>query len=160
MTSRGVGLLLGSASVLVAAIWCWAVIETIPGAAGEGRLGPRGFPLGMGAILGVLGLTAIAHSLFERRSGEETKFSKGEIRAAVSTFGLLVGYGALLQYTGFVIGTTALVAVAVGPVLGVWSWKIIVGMAVCLSIGLYLVLNVLLGVYLPVGKLVNIALPV
>ena len=111
----------------------------------------------MGVLLGILGVVLMVQTLIRPSSAPEAIVSKGEVRTVASTVGLLVGYAALLEYTGFLIATIIIVAVAVGPVLGVWRWRLIVGMSGGLAFGVYLILGKLLGVYLPSGKLVNIA---
>ena len=149
-------LLLGILAACAAALWCWGVVATIPGAYGEGRLGPRGFPLIGGVLLGVLGLAVIARSLRKAPDAGDSGRKPGEWGPAASAAGLLAGYALLLELAGFLLATAATVAVAVGPVLGVWRWRLIGGMALGIPLGIYLVLGKLLGVYLPVGRLVGV----
>jgi len=149
---------------VVSALWCWGVLATIPGAEDGSRLGARGFPLGLGLLLGGLSLIILLQSFrpasVDTIDGEATSpdISRGaEVWAIAATVGLLVGYAALLEYAGFMIATALVVAAAVGPVLGIWRAKLILGMSVGLSLGIYLVFGKLLGVYLPYGKLINLA---
>jgi len=164
MASRRSDTILGTILLMVSALWCWGVVATIPGAEDGSRLGARGFPLGLGLLLGGLSLIILLRSF--RQGTNELAGDKGatpdisravEVWAIAATVGLLVGYAVLLEYTGFVIATASVVAVAVGPVLGIWRPKLIAGMAVGLSVGIYLVFGKLLGVYLPYGKLINLA---
>ena len=164
MTSRRPDIILGTILLVVSALWCWGVLATIPGAEDGSRLGARGFPLGLGLLLGGLSLIILLQSL--RPASVETiddeaaapDISRGaEVWAIAATVGLLLGYAALLEYTGFMIATAFVVAAAVGPVLGIWRPKLILGMSVGLSLGIYLVFGKLLGVYLPYGKLINLA---
>ena len=164
MTSRRPDIILSTILLVVSALWCWGVLATIPGAEDGSRLGARGFPLGLGLLLGGLSLIILLQSL--RPASVETiddeaaapDISRGvEAWAIAATVGLLVGYAALLEYTGFVIATALVVAAAVGPVLGIWRPKLILGMSVGLSLGIYLIFGKLLGVYLPYGKLINLA---
>ena len=164
MTSRRPDIILSTILLVVSALWCWGVLATIPGAEDGSRLGARGFPLGLGLLLGGLSLIILLQSL--RPASVETiddeaaapGISRGvEAWAIAATVGLLVGYAALLEYTGFMIATALVVAAAVGPVLGIWRPKLILGMSVGLSLGIYLVFGKLLGVYLPYGKLINLA---
>jgi putative tricarboxylic transport membrane protein len=164
MTSRLPDILLSTILLVVSALWCWGVVATIPGAEDGLRLGARGFPLGLGLLLGGLSLVILLQSLKAgavEKPGDETEtadVSRGvEVWAIAATVGLLVGYAALLEYTGFMIATALVVATAVGPVLGIWRPKLILGMSVGLSLGIYLVFGKLLGVYLPYGKLINLA---
>lgn len=164
MASRRSDIILGTILLMVSALWCWGVVATIPGAEDGSRLGARGFPLGLGLLLGALGLVILLRSFRQAAGamadaeGTAPDISPGvEIWAISTTVGLLVGYAVLLEYTGFVIATACVVAVAVGPVLGIWRLKLIAGMSAGLSLGIYLVFGKLLGVYLPYGKLVNLA---
>lgn len=164
MTSRRPDIILSTILLVVSALWCWGVLATIPGAEDGSRLGARGFPLGLGLLLGGLSLVILLQSLrpgpVESASDEASTpdISRGvEVWAIVATVGLLVGYAALLEYTGFMIATALVVASAVGPVLGIWRPKLIIGMSVGLSLGIYLIFGKLLGVYLPYGKLINLA---
>lgn len=169
MTSRRPDIILSTILLVVSALWCWGVLATIPGAEDGSRLGARGFPLGLGLLLGGLSLIILLQSFrpgsVETASDEATSgeaatpdISRGvEVWAIVATVGLLVGYAALLEYTGFMIATALVVASAVGPVLGIWRPKLIIGMSVGLSLGIYLIFGKLLGVYLPYGKLINLA---
>ena len=164
MTSRLPDIILSTILLVVSALWCWGVVATIPGAEDGSRLGARGFPLGLGLLLGGLSLIVLLQSLRPvavETSDENTApsgTSRGvEIWAIAATVGLLVAYAALLEYTGFMIATALVVVTAVGPVLGIWRPKLILGMSLGLSLGIYLVFGKLLGVYLPYGKLINLA---
>jgi putative tricarboxylic transport membrane protein len=164
MTSRRPDIILSTILLVVSALWCWGVLATIPGAEDGSRLGARGFPLGLGVLLGGLSLIILLQSLRPGPVGTTSDeaaapdISRGvEAWAIAATVGLLVGYAALLEYTGFMIATALVVAAAVGPVLGIWRPKLILGMSIGLSLGIYLVFGKLLGVYLPYGKLINLA---
>lgn len=169
MTSRRADIILSTILLMVSTLWCWGVVATIPGAEDGSRLGARGFPLGLGLLLGGLSLVILlqgfrsgtGEAATEEAVGDEAAaadISRGvEVWAIAATVGLLVSYAALLEYTGFMIATALVVAIAVGPVLGIWRPKLIAGMSVGLSLGIYLIFGKLLGVYLPYGKLVNLA---
>jgi len=162
MTARASDRLLGLILILVSALWCWGVVETIPGVDDGSRLGARGFPLGLGILLGILGAIVLFRTFLPapmaeaEKTGEET--SRGiELWAVAATVGLLCLYAALLEYTGFLIGTFVITVLAVGPVLRVWRPVLIGGMALGLSLGIYLIFGKLLGVYLPYGSWINLA---
>ena len=164
MASRRSDIILSTILLVVSALWCWGVVTTIPGAEDGSRLGARGFPLGLGLLLGGLSLIILLQSFrpvsADTIDGETASpdISRGaEVWAIAATVGLLLGYAALLEYTGFMIATALVVAAAVGPVLGIWRPKLILGMSIGLSLGIYLVFGKLLGVYLPYGKLINLA---
>jgi hypothetical protein len=162
MTARGSDRLLGLILILVSALWCWGVVQTIPGIDDGSRLGARGFPLGLGLLLGGLGLIVLVQTIPGREDPEpETDAPavprKIEIWAVCVTVGLLAGYAALLEYTGFLIATFLITLIAVGPALRVWRPGLIAGMALGLSVGIYLVFGKLLGVYLPHGSLTDLS---
>ena len=58
----------GGILLVVAIVWTAGVIWSIPGGDGEGQIGPRGFPLGMGILLGILSLFLIAGSIMNGQS--------------------------------------------------------------------------------------------
>lgn len=162
MTARGSDRLLGLILILVSALWCWGVVQTIPGIDDGSRLGARGFPLGLGVLLGGLGLILLVQTFAGSAEADPETPSPAvprriEIWAVGVTVGLLAGYAALLEYTGFLIATFLITVIAVGPALRIWRPGLIVGMALGLSGGIYLVFGKLLGVYLPHGSLVNLS---
>ena len=157
MPSRQTDLLLGGLATIAAALWCWGVLATIPGVEGEGRLGPRGFPLVAGVLLGALGIAVFADAALRRSSKRGAASFNRELGPVLAAAGLLVGYAVLLEQTGFLLATAAAAAIAVGPILKIWRWRLIAGMSLGLSLGVYLILGKALGVYLPYGKLVNLA---
>lgn len=156
--------ILGAVLVIVAALWTWAVIETIPFFDDGSGLGARGFPLGLGVLLGVLGFILLVRSFVIREAGEagaaEPAVERTDLRHELWAVGmvlLLPVYAALMQYTGFVIATFVTVALAVGPMLGLWRPRLLLGMSLGLSLGIYLIFGKLLGVYLPYGTWINLA---
>lgn len=157
MPSRQTDLLLGGLATIAAALWCWGVLATIPSVEGEGRLGPRGFPLMAGVLLGVLGIAVFADAALRRSSKRGAASFNRELGPVLAAAGLLAGYAVLLEQTGFLLATAAATAIAVGPILKIWRWRLIAGMSLGLSLGVYLILGKALGVYLPYGKLVNLA---
>lgn len=163
MTARASNLMLGAILLAISLIWCWGVVETIPAADDGSRLGARGFPLGLGVLLGGLSVIVLLQGFLNRSpdaensSSEEALPFRTELWAVLSTVALLSGYAILLEYTGFIIATFLIVATAIGPVLRVWRPKLILLTSFGLSLGVYLVFGKLLGVYLPYGKLINLA---
>ena len=88
---------------------------------------------------------------------EDSAISAVDIRALLTVSGLLICYGLALQQFGFLLATAGIAAIAIGPVLGDWRWRSILGASALLSLGVYFVLGKLLSVYLPVGKLLNLS---
>lgn len=152
--------ILASFLIVFSALWCWWVVRSIPFIDDGSGLGSRGFPLGLGMLLGVLGLLLMLGSVRPGPvdEGDEYEPPRGtEIWAVTVTVLLLAGYAVLLFKTGFLIATAVIVAVALGPVLGVWRPVLMAGMSLGISLGVYLILHKLLGVYLPYGSWTNLA---
>lgn len=179
MTHR-TDLITGSILLVISVLWCWGVVSTIPSAE-DTRLGARGFPLGLGVLLGALGAVLAAKSSFTKpartaslephkdapefnsgdagltKNSNPSSHQRSELWAVVSTVALLLLYAFLLEYTGFIIATFLTVAIAVGVVFGLWRWRLLLGMSVGISVGVYLIFGKLLSVYLPFGKWINLA---
>ena len=156
----------GGILLVVAIVWTAGVIWLIPGGDGEGQIGPRGFPLGMGILLGILSLFLIAGSVMngegvgasdedtiERPSTARERFA--ERWALVATFGFLGIYMLLLDLSGFLIATVVAVAAFLTIGLGKRSPKLIAGTALGLGVGIWLILGKAMGVYLPHGSLID-----
>ena len=110
-----------------------------------------------GVLLGALGIAVFADAALRRPSKRDAASFNRELGPVLAAAGLLVGYAVLLEQTGFLLATAAATAIAVGPILKIWRWRLIAGMSLGLSLGVYLILGKVLGVYLPYGKLVNLA---
>lgn len=147
-----------------AAAWVLAVWQTIPPGA-PGTVGPRAFPLGLGLILGGLALVLLASSYW-KAAGEsaddgddpidtaaEGDASAGWLypRLVFSIFLVIVAYGFLMEKAGFILATLVTVSVMVGVLLKIRNPVTIVGMAVGLAFGCWLVFGKILGAYLPPG---------
>lgn len=156
--------LAGSILLLVAVVWTAGAYWQIPGGDGEGQIGPRGFPLGMGILLGILSLFLIAGSLMNGEGGgasDEDTIERprttherfAERWSLVATFGFLGVYMLLLDLFGFLIATVVGVASFLTFVLGKRSPKLVAGTALGLGFGIWLILGKAMGVYLPHGSL-------
>lgn len=155
--------IVGAVLILAAALWCWATVATIPAAEDATRLGSRGFPLGLGVMLGVLGLVVLL------MSGRETDQARdaddgarqvplsAELWSIAMTLMLIVGYAVAMELTGFLIATVLVIVVAVLLVLGLMRPMLILGLSLGMAAGIYLVFGKLLGVYLPHGQWVDLA---
>ena len=151
--------LAGVILLLVAVLWILGVFWTIPDVAEGTRVGPRGFPLAMGAMLAALSAVMIAGSFAAGEAGAEAsaagRFDRAEVWALVSTFGFLGGYVVLMAWFGFVVGTAAAVAAFLVFVLKKRSPQLIIGMSLGLAIGIWLILGKAMGVYLPRGSIID-----
>jgi putative tricarboxylic transport membrane protein len=163
MTRAAVDRITGLALIAVAVLWCWAVIVTVPAADDPGRLGPRGFPFGLGVLLALLGAGLLVPARAAAGDGDADDGSGGramraEVWAVVTSLALIVGYALAMEQVGFLIATAGIVAAALTLVLGLWRRPgLIIGLSVGMSLGVYLVFGKLLGVYLPHGQLIDLA---
>lgn len=155
---RWVGVILLAFSVA----WSALVVQTVPPGFGEGPVGPRGFPLALGILLGGLSLLMIAGT-FRPRAGEaaddEATAAPGlavELWAVGWTAGSLVGYALAMQAFGFIIATALVVAAVFIFVLGKRNPALVLGMSLGMAFGIYLIFGKLLGVYLPHGSVVDL----
>jgi putative tricarboxylic transport membrane protein len=152
--------------LLVAIVWTAGVYWTIPGGAGEGQIGPRGFPLGMGILLGILSLFMLAGSFVSGEaalpSDEDGLEQPRTVRerfaekwSLVATFGFLAAYVLLLDLFGFLIAT--IVAVASFLLIGLdkRSPRLIAATSLGLGFGIWLILGKAMGVYLPRGSIID-----
>lgn len=151
----------GVVLLALALVWIALVYQTIaPGQGGE--VGPRAFPLFFGYVLAVLSLILLVQSFWGSADEEDESDSPaasalpGEWMAVAITVGSLVVYGMLLEPFGFIPSTAFMVAVVMVFGLRVRSPVAVVGMAVGLSLGCYLVFGKLLGTYLPPGEIITI----
>lgn len=162
MKQQGRDRLAGSILLVVAGLWCWGVVATIPAAADASRLGPRGFPLGLGVLLVALSALLIVSS-FTKPEEEPVEALKAdgpplgvEIWAVLCTLGFLVGYTAMLWAAGFLVATVTIVAAGLVLILGKRNWLFVGSMSVGTALVVFVTFNKILGVYLPHGRWVDI----
>jgi hypothetical protein len=152
--------LAGGILLAVALAWTAGAYWTIPGGADVGQIGPRGFPLGMGILLALLSLTLIGSSYVTREY--DAAEAKGppiarwaEIWALTATFGFLCVYVVLLDLFGFLIATIVAVAAFLVIALDKRSPRLIAVIALGLAVGIWLILDKAMGVYLPRGSIID-----
>ncbi len=166
MSQTKIDRLAGGILLLVAVVWSAAVYWTIPGGEGGGQIGPRGFPLGMGILLGVLALFMLAGSVVNGEVGapvDEDSVDRprtprqrfAERWSLVATFGFLGVYVLLLDLFGFLIATIVAVASFLAFVLDKRSPKLIAATSLGLGFGIWLILGKAMGVYLPRGSIID-----
>lgn len=137
--------------------WAYMAITTIPGDYEPFVAGPQMFPVLLGVILVLLGLSLVGSSFFNRNwEGQDSGSnidspSLREVRVVVSTFILLIGYGFLLDKMGFLVATPIAIITTFICILQIRSWKLIVSMTAGLTIGSYVLFGVIIGTYLPRG---------
>ncbi|MGH7223815.1 MAG: tripartite tricarboxylate transporter TctB family protein [Gemmataceae bacterium] len=148
-----------------AVAWSTTVWLTVPKGYG-GIIGARAVPLWLGIGLGILAVVLFAETFFRREpqplvavrenSDERRHVRKAEIWAVLLVgFSFLV-YTQLMEWFGFVVSTLVVVAALLRLGLGVRSVPIIAGMSLGLAFGIYVVMGVLMGIYLPHGTIVSV----
>jgi len=119
--------------------------------------GPGFFSFFGGTLLAVFSLILLIQSVLTRGkgAGKKTEGGKENPRAVVFCVIAIVVFGLILETLGFVVCTFLLV------ILLLWlfdrrKWWAVLFTAGCVSLGIYVVFNVLLKSDLPVGILENL----
>jgi putative tricarboxylic transport membrane protein len=153
--------LAGGILFAVALAWTAGAYWTIPGGAGEGQIGPRGFPLTTGMLLALLSLALIGSS-YVASAADEAGEAKAppparatEIWALVATFGFLAVNVVLLDLFGFLIATIASTAAFLVIALDKRSPRLIAAISLILAFAIWLILGKAMGVYLPRGSIID-----
>jgi putative tricarboxylic transport membrane protein len=150
----------GAVLLAVALVWIVLVYQTIAPSRGS-EAGPRAFPLFFGYLLAGLSLLLLVQSFrppapdLDHDSGAHAALPREWLSVAIAIGGIVV-YGLLLEPFGFIPSTAFVVALVLPFGLGVKSPVIVLGMAIGLSLGCYLVFGKLLGVYMPPGQIITI----
>jgi putative tricarboxylic transport membrane protein len=141
--------IIGCILLVVAGVYFKQSFEIVVGLASD-RLGPTFFPRLLAIVLAVLALALIARAT----TGRSHALAPSPMRSGVLA-GVLVatiGYGLLLPWTGFLLITPLLLG-AVIWVLGLRSWGKLAGVAIGITVSLYVLFKLVLGVPLPLGIL-------
>lgn len=152
---------LGPILLLLAILWSWAVIATIPAAQEAGEAGPRAFPLMMGVALGALSLIMTVAAWRRRGAAADprrtvARVTAKEARIVVLTFALIVAYGYLMEKIGFLLATPLVVVLALCGILRVRAWQVTVSLALGLTAACFLVFILLMEAPLPRGQWIQV----
>ncbi|MCP1200450.1 tripartite tricarboxylate transporter TctB family protein [Notoacmeibacter sp. MSK16QG-6] len=165
MTEHRSAVATGAILTLIAVAWCAYVWNTIPPGAGGADVGPRAFPLLLGAILGVLAAGyAVANALAAKRSPntvsatepKDTSSHGKEFPMMVLTFLLLVIYGFAMPRIGFVLATALTVFLGVVVVVRSRSLPLIILMPLGVTFGCWLVFGKIMDIPLAVGRWISL----
>lgn len=165
MSDRAKETILGVFLLMLASIWTAVVMMTIPPGPGGGDIGPRAFPLGFGVILMGLSAILLLKCLACPPGPENELVVKG--RKITNTLPihwlpalLLLAevflYGFLLQKVGFVLATPVVMLLVMVVNYQVRSWRKLLGMAIGMTFGCWLIFGKLLGIYLARGQWINL----
>jgi hypothetical protein len=159
---------LGLGLLVLASIWTYLVVDTIPAGFGHGDIGPRAFPMALGIVLAGLCVLLIVRSILIRRTAsgaaaaaaDPSDAEAGEMSARWGTMILvtleITAYGFLLQKLGFLLATPILILFVLVIHLRLTSWKTVLGMTLGMTLGCWLFFEKLLGIYLANGTWFNI----
>ena len=111
--------------------------------------GPAMFPIWLSAILGILSLLYIVESIKIPVLFHEILPEKEGRRKLFKIIGALVLLVSIISFTGFVIGSTVFLFILLS---GGYKWHTSLGIAICISICLYLLFVVFLQIPLPVNR--------
>lgn len=165
MTNRIQDTVLGVSLLVLAGCWIWLVIDTIPPGFGDGEIGPRAFPLSFGLILLALTILFLLRLFLRRNAGpngdgtvdaETPAVDRPSWLTALTVLGEIALYGYLLEKTGFLLATPAIVLLAMILSLRVRSVPKLLGMSLGLTVGCWLIFEKVLGIHLANGIWVNL----
>ena len=140
---------LGGILVLAFAVAYLAVGFTIPAASVGDPLGPTAFPMLLGGLLALLGVSL---ALRPDRLPEGGRHAAGRWGLVAALAGLLGLYGYSLPVVGYPLGTFVFLGIT-ARLLGERSWPLTVGLSAAVSLGIYLLFTQALDVPLPLGVL-------
>lgn len=162
MTWRARDRVVGAFLIVIAAVWCTVVWMTVPNGYGDASVGPRDVPFWLGIGLIFFSLVMIARSYLagtEETEAEPPVASpdrKSEWLAIAAVTVSLIAYALLMGWFGYVLATIIVVVGLLRFALGVRSLRVIAGMALGMSFGVYFVMGSLMGVYLPHGTVISL----
>jgi putative tricarboxylic transport membrane protein len=165
MTDTSKDIVLGFILLAVGLVWSLLVWSTIPPAFEDGSIGPRAFPLVLGVLLiGMSGLM-LYFTASRRRKMPTTTAPTGptfgtyrEIKwgHALLLVAEICAYGFLLEKIGFLLATPPIVLAVMVINLRILSPRKLVGMALGLTVGCWLIFQKLMGIYLATGTWINL----
>ncbi|HEY9058048.1 MAG TPA: tripartite tricarboxylate transporter TctB family protein [Aurantimonas sp.] len=160
----------GTLLLVLASVWMLIVWRTIPPGTGGGDVGPRAFPLLLGAFLALFSLWLTVAALRKRGdsagaleadvSADDARAEKqgggGDLAAPILTVAHLLAYGFLMQRIGFVLATFVVVASIMLFCTSDRSPLRIGAMSLGVTFACWLIFGKILGVYLATGSWINL----
>ncbi|KII11676.1 tripartite tricarboxylate transporter TctB family protein [Phaeobacter sp. S60] len=166
MTNRASDFVLAITLMVLAGVWTWLVVETIPPGFGSGEIGARAFPLAFGIILLALAALLLLHltvSSDDPGAGHggqaATKRRKSRRVKWLPAITLLIEiglYGILLEKAGFVLATPVIILIVMLVNLRVRSITKLLAMSLGMTAGCWLLFEKVLGIYLANGTWINL----
>jgi len=135
----------GLAGLALAAFYIWSA-TLIELSFISDPVGPRTFPIIVGAVLGLSSLVILLRPNAEPHWPRFARLA--EIAGAVA---VMIAYALLLPEAGFVIATAAASAFLTWRLGTAWHWSLVTGLFI--SLGIYVVFHLILGLSLARGPL-------
>ncbi|MDO6588417.1 tripartite tricarboxylate transporter TctB family protein [Salipiger sp. 1_MG-2023] len=165
MTDRHKDLIFGGLLLGLGLTWTGLVWSTIPPAFDAYSIGPRAFPLTLGFILVGLCMVLLVH-----RAAREHDNSGTDVPAETDTalsrrimwlpLALITveicAYGYLLDKIGFLLATPLVILAILALNLRCGKPKVLVGMALGVTVGCWLIFDKLMGIHLASGSWINL----
>jgi len=163
MTNHVRDIILACTLVLVAGVWTWLVIDTIPPGFGDGEIGARAFPLVLGIMLATLSALLLLRLVLAKQVRAGVPADSGQSMVppirwlhALLILSEIILYGVLLEKIGFVLSTPLIILLVMILNLRVRSIRKLFGMAFGLTVGCWLVFEKLFGIYMANGTWINL----
>lgn len=141
----------GAIALTVAAAWGFGAFGVATTQLDD-HVGPRAFPLGLAALLALLGLAMLIPAAvrpgWRRRSDPERDRTRPAVLRPAAMLALLAGFGAAAPLAGFPASMIALIFL-VALVAGERSARRAAGVAAIGGLGLYLLFGLVLGADMP-----------
>lgn len=167
MTANTRDRIAGTLLLAFAVAWCVAVRLTIPAGQASETVGPAAMPFWLGIALAALSLVLIVGSyvkepppadrILEGLSPEARAAARRhQVWAIALVGGGIVAYALVMQWFGFVPATIVIIAAILFFGLRVRSPAVLAGMSLGFGIGVYVVMDLLIGVNLPHGTVISL----
>lgn len=173
--SRKVDMMVSGVLTVIGIAWTVEVARTIPAGTGGGDVGPRAFPLLYGVLLIVLAAgwgvlrflsqdaappRAAPPSAVEAAEDAKEPAASDTPKARIMVLGMTLAtvllYGWLMTRVGFLLATFAVVLFSTIVILRERRPLVIGGMACGVTLAIWLIFEVLLGIPLAVGSWINL----
>jgi len=140
---------LGGVLILTCAIAYFTVGLSMPRSSLGDPLGARAFPLVLGGLLALLGLSLAVRPVTVHTGAERSGWPSVTAAALAA---LLCVYGYTLPLAGYLVGTLLFIGTG-AYLLGERSWRLLLGLSTGVSLVVYLLFTQVLDIPLPAGLL-------
>ena len=122
-------------------------------------MAPKYFPMGLGVIMTIFGIVLLSQSVKKGEFKSTEKNQKGiSYQGKLIAFTCLMSivYALIFEELGFVIATMIFLGSILFAVNGKKQWKINTIVALCFSVGIYVMFSKVLGIMLPMMPFLDI----